>query len=244
MPDFHLVRVLASCHYPACGRLFRNRWNMSKEGRREGLRIRLQNAAVALFVLAFLSCGPRARYLRYVSDPMVLETWSWYITDVPVVWGFTCDFPSEYKGDVRGSFEWWDDMTAVDLFHERRCVDESVWPERQMIVVAWSKEDAHSTGFGTRGTAYRDVRSVDDRHLHSAKIRFWRKWFEDDRKYRLTVARHEIGHALGFHHIPYKDRLMYRHTRAADGLKNLCDVEEEEFRSHYGPTAVPVRRPR
>jgi len=194
-----------------------------------------------------MSCSfvGKRRLLQYENETMQLETWSWHITEVPVVWGFTCDFPEKFKQDVRDSFQWWDDMTNIDLFHERKCVKtEDVWPEKQMIVVTWSKKNADGDRVSVRGTAYRDIISIDDRHMRSVKIRFWKHWFIDGKNFRLSVARHEVGHALGLHHIPYKDCLMHRFMNSKGGLKSLCDVEIKEFKRHYGPTAVPVEEPR
>ena len=186
--------------------------------------------------------GPRK--LKYFKEGSSLKNKSWYWAheDLPIEWSFTCDFPWNYKETVRDSFDYWDGMVERQLFVENpKCVwdEEMAWPAwKNHVVVSW-RDHRNARNPRTRGTAYRDTHYDNLYRMYSGKIVYWKPWFKYGQAQRRTTARHEVGHILGFHHIVYKDCIMFRYSESNQPTKKACDVEIKELRRLYGQ--VPVR---
>jgi hypothetical protein len=175
------------------------------------------------------------RTLRYEDSVVKMQSWSWEHKDLPILWSFKCDFPEEHKDDVRKSFAYWDEKVDTDMFFEHfECLEDEInWVDKKMITVTW-KNEHNPNNPKSWGTAYRDVDPNDYSTIRSVKIRFWMPWLLSSGKSKQNVARHEVGHAVGLHHIKYTDCIMYKHTR----VFNSCDVEHHEFKRLYGTKTI------
>lgn len=196
---------------------------------------------VVLFIVA--SCTPPRLYQSQVSS------WRWRTTEVPIVWGYDCSFPKEYINDVRDGFTYWNGLTDVDVFVEMDgCIKDpkKTYPQHRVITVSWSNDaspsDKEDCGFHALGTAYRTLDDGYSDVLRSAKIVYWKSWFKQTPQARMTIARHEVGHAIGFHHIPYDSCIMYRFAALKVIYpREACPMEWREFQRLYGTGAFSIR---
>lgn len=152
----------------------------------------------------------------------------------PITWKFSCDFPRGMRDDVSDGFEYWDEQTDNGLFVELDC-SQSV----DIVIRHISKYHRIKTWWASTGTRKRHG------NWHSANITFYKSWLENTKgshEFRRSISRHEVGHALGFDHLPDTACIMYRwmntkDTSALTNTKQLCAYERNLFERYYGGRA-------
>jgi hypothetical protein len=187
-----------------------------------------------IFILS--ACATTTRMAPIMQDSLGREM---TFRSFPIDWGFDCEFPPQFKKTVREGFQFWDDLTPLALFHEIDVCQRLIEADQAIVVTAVNKylQRDDKIVFGTYSP------SRLDGEVRGGLISLYNdftKWC--DQGTRVTVVRHEVGHALGFDHYKYSDCLMapYVHEEDLDPKyhypKNLCREEMNTFRKHYVPT--------
>jgi hypothetical protein len=156
---------------------------------------------------------------------------------LPIRWNFPCDFPEKFKADVRDGFNYWDDLTPRQLFQEVAECGVLLHPSQGIIVGSFMKEYEDGTKDKVAGTAYEYVRN--DVPI-GGMIIFWKDWLtEKNGNVRRSVARHEVGHILGFeHNTRWESCMMYPYISTSNVQyygheKQACWSEYRAFMRHY-----------
>lgn len=183
--------------------------------------------------LIFVSCAGPAHTTPVRPVPAQV-LWTHLPDRRPVTWSFDCSFPLGLRSAVREGFAYWDEQTPVHLFEELDC-------GAQADVEVHHSADFYRIHGWVAGT--RVFRRGDD--WSRADITFYRPFFDGnfsgghDDSVRWTVARHEVGHVIGFHHLEDDSCVMYKWVdgpRYTHGQfpKQLCDYERGVFDASYG----------
>jgi len=183
-----------------------------------------------LFLLLILSCAPGLVGFKHDSygRPQVFN-------DFPVLWSFDCEFPKNMKEDVRDGFRYWNDETERPIFLEAD--DCGV-----VALINYSKPRVFVTsvmGFNPRSPNHIATTStgIFDNVPRTAVVRFYKPWLEHaSHGGRASVARHEVGHVLGFEHAESMFCLMYHQMdmRYYSGKPmTACQPEIDMARRHY-----------
>jgi hypothetical protein len=143
---------------------------------------------------------------------------------VPYTWKFECGFPSSMKVPVIEGFIYWNNVGKYRLFNYKECneyADLEIKASKNVkISNATTKHDMSIYATASSGG-----------------ITFYFSWYYLDNHFMKTnVARHEIGHVLGFRHHKDPDCLMYPTIgteKYHNSLKNLCADELNQFNQNY-----------
>lgn len=203
----------------------------------KGQKLIGRTAALVALMLTVTTCafaGGHAKFFQYQGeDVKPLRT--------PIYWTFACDFPEELKAPVREGFKYWDDKTSRELFKESSCLRIN----RVTGIVVTTSQDYYTNDKGKQkksiwGTA--NNANISGYALIGSTITLYRPWLEakDDQWTRISVVRHEVGHALGFDHVDDEECLMYPyintpHKTYSDKhiYKEACPAEVRKFREKY-----------
>lgn len=147
-----------------------------------------------------------------------------------VQWQYACDFPDKYKEFVEESFGYWENIVDKKLFIKQRlCVKDYYPRSHNFIVIRYedrNKKKGKKTILGTAQTIHHTKK-----HKNTLII-FYRGWDKYKKGKRISVSRHEVGHALGLGHIDDKRCIM--HPDVVKSYHEACDVEINKVLELYG----------
>lgn len=156
----------------------------------------------------------------------------------PIEWSFSCVFPDLYKKEVREGVQYWNSVARYNLFVERPCFDDI--DEGHQIIVHQINDYYFNEKNQKRPQTWGSSLAVFF-PLRGNQIDLYLPWFRgnlDDM--RVSIVRHEFGHALGFGHTeddpsclmyPYINSPGYNYSFFE---KDACPEELEKFREIYG----------
>lgn len=157
----------------------------------------------------------------------------------PVEWSFRCTFPESFKHEIRFSFQYWDDLTDVELFSERPCGTTT----RKTGIVVDAVDLYFVDGPRPQNTLGYVWRSFGEKGvLSGGLVLYFRPWLRSDSEMlRENAAIHEVGHLLGLIHGNDPDCSMYPFMdspstgdKYSHQRKHVCKGEISEFERHYG----------
>ena len=164
---------------------------------------------------------------KFVNDRPIV----WDVENVPIRWRFDDDFPIKYEVDAKDGFDYWERLLGEDLFEQ-----EPRTSTKAVVIVSFEDRLAPrdtpaklKCGVVTVGNTWR---TRDDR-MRRSWIVYWKRWKEGPVSLRLTMSRHEVGHALGMEHIVGKECIMHEIAWRKYGLKEACIHEEIQFKAEY-----------
>ena len=160
------------------------------------------------------------------------------LTDVwpePLLWRIDPNFPpGELTGIVRDAFDWWNLENSVWLFKEWAASSLVTGePTRAPHVIAtWLGADR--SRLGPTAKASRLIHSDGTRELLFGVDWATRKTPAGVR----NLARHEVGHALGFEHTDNVFSVMYPDCNWCPFTLDLYEAERREVVRFYGPPTM------
>ncbi len=189
----------------------------------------------ALIVLIiFNSCNdPIKIYLDKTGKPFIFD-------QLPIKWRFDCEFPEENKHIVRNSFNYWESLIKTKLFKEENECGFSVFfdsktkqngigimlfPNQESIILNNQKLELWG----------RAPVSTFENGAKSGLILFYPIWdIEENDNIKESIARHEIGHILGFAHSLDTNCLMFEIVNKTNKKKDACLLEIVRLQELYG----------
>lgn len=144
-------------------------------------------------------------------------------------WQFSCDFPEDFKNSARFGFDYWNMLAGRVVFTEQPCGEDIL----RNVVVYYSdksREGSDEMHFTIAQTSFSFVGAI-------RTVTFFREWTAPENFMdTISVARHEVGHVLGFEHSDDKKCLMYPTIVEKRKSWNAVACEEERriFRRYYG----------
>jgi hypothetical protein len=194
--------------------------------------------------LAFLlvGCAGTARAPTYDISRAYWHDAGYTITIPPsdhvITWRFECDFPEVYRQQVRDAFRFWDNMVERDLFRERACADPASADWTMVASPHYFAPEPKTVDIRTWA-----VTDDDDKKKtwKGGRIIFFRPYFLNKNHewfFRESVARHEVGHVLGFLHLSEESCIMYPFVNGPNqkfegAVKSGCTYERDVFRRFY-----------
>lgn len=153
----------------------------------------------------------------------------------PVLWSLDCAFPPKTAPQARDAFRYWNLLLGWDLFQEsEQCgAFGAAFRGSPFVLVAWFDAE-HEDGPEIMGSAQTDGFGST---VESGRVGYYRSWSNAlSDSVRLSAARHEVGHVVGFDHSDFKRCLMYGSldSRAYESRpKAACKEEVDEVRKQY-----------
>lgn len=183
-----------------------------------------------LFLLLFLSCAPQLVGFKVDSYGRAQV-----FKDFPVLWSFDCEFPETMKDDVRDGFQYWNDETERTIFVEATdCGVVALIDYDKPRVFVTSIPNFHPRNPELIATTSTGIYNNVPR---TAVVRFFGPWLTHPSSGgRASVARHEVGHVLGFEHADSTLCLMYpQMSMEYHRWKPMtaCRTEIDMARRHY-----------
>ncbi len=186
-------------------------------------------AILAILLMCLLSCSERAPFLKdNLGQPRV-------ISHLPVTWTFECNFPQQYRDDVRSGLSYWNVQTRRFIFVEAdECgisglTDEST---ARLLIIYLPRQ--HTTGPLILATT---ETSVMDYVPNVGIMRYYLPWSDHSINFgRSTVVRHEAGHMLGLDHTDRTECLMFPRIFMESWTlheKDACPAELDEVNRYY-----------
>lgn len=176
------------------------------------------------------------RTLRAHTNAGFHEPWR---KTLPVKWHFDCSFQEDLKSDARAGFDYWNEQLGLNVFQEDESCDAASG-------IALHYSDEASVEGAMR------IAQADPSLKLSGHIYFFKPWTSHgDSVWRITTARHEIGHIIGLRHsknpecLMFPDQILYEADGRmgkvlADGgylnpvvPKDLCDDELQVVKKEY-----------
>lgn len=196
---------------------------------------------LSLFIiLAIISCAGHNEVVdiaKYKNGMRIV------FNTLPVRWSFHCEYPEGHKDIVRKAFRYWDDLTDEDLFVESKLCGLHQYKDSSTGIAVYTTNMVYMNG--NRNTWGIAQHFFDHAGLRGAII-FFKPWLEGDQISKESIARHEIGHIIGFKHSKVVSCLMYDFIYESvrsprDKVKNVCSEELKIFLSLYGSPAQQER---
>lgn len=155
-------------------------------------------------------------------------------------WIFDCDFPEQFKNEVRYGFSTWSNEIGVKLFSElNSCVPSSKKYSivDKVVVVSYINAYANHNGKIVEQCLADTTRRTSGLKIVGGTINFYKTWSDKELWGKRTTAVHEVGHILGLMHTPNRSCIMhdviwmplYNFKK-----KNFCNLELFEIMKAYG----------
>lgn len=172
------------------------------------------------------------------------------LDELPTRWAFDCQFPDSQKWPVRSGFSYWNVLAGHEIFREEPDCSKTneITSYLEFVVMASDAQYPYDVPFivGNKVQIPEPTFATTSRHMIErsqiigAVILFYKPWLEETSlAIQTSVARHEIGHALGFEHNGAETCLMHEYVnteyhRYNDKPKSVCREEKDIFLALYG----------
>lgn len=160
------------------------------------------------------------------------------IQNPPLYWAFACDFPNDKQQIVREAFDYWNGLAGKELFEETSCHLRDTLQDQDLMLTILAADK-----WPDQGPEVWAITSGVNVHGNfiGGKMVFLHPWLAKPEEWLVmaSVARHEVGHVIGFDHSTREDCLMYEYVNGAkdysDIVKGVCPEEWAAFRERYKP---------
>lgn len=183
-----------------------------------------------LFVACQQDCGPRTAWATNDFDAGDV-TWR----RLPVRWSFMCGTDPIPEFDEAAV--WWNVTLGAQVFEripeEATCLCQGNCPVVLVMegLTDFDPYDPPDSGMRTYVRTHLG-RTVTD--IRAAAIKVYDPYWEASEPAQVTIARHEMGHALGLMHTDNERCLMYYSVdKDLEVSKRACPGEIQAIRNHY-----------
>jgi len=185
-----------------------------------------------LSVLAFATLAGSC-HQAIILEPIITFEGKPLLLEKPTTrWTFDHGFPESLKGPIRRGFRYWNEQSGKKLFQEIPNRD-SISPATG-VVVTMDPEHSPDDRFGESSTLAEVTRWFGRYGTQGAVMIVFKDFevlgSEDEQE---SVARHEVGHIVGFNHFENPRCLMYAYVSGSRHPIGMCPAERRIFNRYY-----------